>query len=100
MAEKCTVYQLSVANLADAAKDPALAALVAEGWGVLGSVVVQGGPGGDPELHLLLHPPRQNSFSPALVFWVRAYFGVQVALALLCLGTVVGCVAYLVVLGG
>jgi hypothetical protein len=58
MAERCTVVTLPVATLDDAAQDPALAALLAEGWGVVGSVVVVPPGGSDPLLKVLLSPPR------------------------------------------
>lgn len=64
MAERCTVITLLVPTLDEAAKDPALAALLAEGWGVVGSVVVVPPGGADPLLKVLLSPPRQDSAGP------------------------------------
>ena len=59
MADRCTVHRLPVDKLEDAASDPALAALTAEGWEVMASVVVDEGRG--PMLHLLLRPPRPDA---------------------------------------
>jgi hypothetical protein len=64
MADRCTVHRLPVDKLEDAAGDPALAALMGEGWEVLASVVVDEGRG--PTLHLLLRPPRPDAGEPAL----------------------------------
>ena len=58
MAERCTVHRLPVEHLADAVTDPALAALLAEGWEVIGSLVVDAGAGKGPCLHLIMRPPR------------------------------------------
>tara|TARA_R110002110_G_scaffold194507_1_gene403429 strand:+ start:185 stop:466 length:282 start_codon:yes stop_codon:yes gene_type:complete len=57
MAERCTVVSLPVTDLDNAAKDPALASLIAEGWSLLGSVVVVPPGAADPVLKLVLKPP-------------------------------------------
>ena len=54
----CTVVKLAVTDLSAAAKDPALAALLREGWSVSASVVMAPANGGEVMLQLLLSPPR------------------------------------------
>lgn len=75
MAERCTVHRLPVDRLEDAASDPALAALMGEGWEVLASVVVDDG--GGPSLHLLLRPPRSATAAEgkAAPWWASALLG-------------------------
>jgi hypothetical protein len=75
MADRCTVHKLPVDKLEDAAGDPALAALMGEGWEVLASVVVDDGRG--PSLHLLLRPPRLTTTSQgkAIPWWASALLG-------------------------
>jgi len=91
MAERCTVHRLPVGQLEDAVADPALAALLSEGWDTIGSVVVDAGDGRGPVLHLLLRPPRptpaQGSAGNAAVLgstavpaWAWALFGMIVGL--------------------
>ena len=60
-ATRCTVHSLAVADLDQAAQDPALAALLAEGWTVLATVVVTDDPERGPVLQLLLAPPRDHT---------------------------------------
>jgi hypothetical protein len=52
----CTVIRLDVTDLRRAVEDPALQALLADGWQVLCSVVIDDGPQGQ-YLHLVLRPP-------------------------------------------
>lgn len=75
MAERCTVHRLPVDKLEGAASDPALAALMGEGWEVLASVVVDDG--GGPSLHLLLRPPRLATVpqGKAVPWWASALLG-------------------------
>ena len=83
MGDRCTVISLAVTSLEDAVKDPALAALMEQGWGVVASVVVQPAGGGEPLLQVVLSPPRPSSVE-ALPAWVhRTALGLLAAQVLL-----------------
>ena len=69
MGDRCTVISLAVSSLDDAVKDPALAALLEQGWGIVASVVVQSAGGGEPLLQVVLSPPRPSV--EALPAWVH-----------------------------
>lgn len=56
MRAPCAVIRLDVADLRRATEDPSLQALLADGWQVLCSVVIDDGPQGQ-HLHLVLRPP-------------------------------------------
>ena len=71
MAEPCTVVKLSVTNLDQAVKDPALAALLAEGWSEVASVVVAPPQGGDPLLHIVLAPPSPETSGGGSTGWAH-----------------------------
>ena len=82
MGDRCTVISLAVSSLEDAVKDPALAALMDQGWGVVASVVVQSASGGEPLLQVVLSPPRPEA--EALPAWVhRTVLGMLAAQVLL-----------------
>ena len=70
---RCTVHTLPVEKLKDAAQDPALASLLADGWDPIGSVVVDPGDGRGPALQLLLRPPRKPQKAPEVPGWVWAW---------------------------
>ena len=80
MAERCVIHRLPVEKLDDAVGDPALAALLAEGWDVMASVVVDKGDGHGPVLRLLLRPPRPKARlqagTAAIPGWAWAFVGV------------------------
>lgn len=93
MSDKCTVQKLPIENLQDAAESPALAALMAEGWTVVASVVVDSGDGRGPHLQLLLAPPPKaanNAPNTVLEGLLRSFGWLIVGVTL---GTV-GAIAY------
>lgn len=58
MAEHCTTHKIPLTRLTEAASSPALAALFAEGWEVVATVMIDNG-NGDPMLEMLMRPPRK-----------------------------------------
>ena len=63
MADGCTTHKMSLTRLSQSASDPALAALFAEGWEVVATIVIDSGNDG-PVLELLLRPPRKPVATP------------------------------------
>lgn len=75
MPNRCTLHKLSLKDPAAAAADPALAALLRDGWTVISDVPVANHD--DPHLMLFLAPPRPTE-------------GSRLSMALSALGIVLG----------
>lgn len=62
--DRCTIVRLPIRDLDRAAEDPKLAALIAEGWSIVGDLPIQGKPG-EETWALLLAPPAEIRKHPA-----------------------------------
>jgi len=58
MAEKCALQTIRLTKLEDDVSSASLAALVADGWEPIGSVVIDNGE--QPILHMIMKPPKRE----------------------------------------
>ena len=90
MRTPCTVVDLAVGDLDRAAADPAFAALIADGWTTVASVVVEEATG--PRIRLVMAPPpvRSRIHTSALAVMAGGLAGLVTGVAAVTLMGLVG----------